>query len=337
MVDGTLGSHRKEGSRKMSNRNIVCAGIDTGKHKLDVAVHEGAEVLSVENTPEGHQVLVTWLRKYRVKRIGIEASGGYEQEVVQELRRKGFVVVVFQPAQVRAYAKFLGKRAKNDKIDARLIAECTAVIKKIHATPDPRLAPFAGHLTMIEQIREDSARIKTRLETCRDERLRQFWKDELARLEKIERTEFKQLIATLRQHRDLAECLDLIESVRGIGLQTAAAILVRLPEIGSLTRQQVAALVGLAPFDDDSAEHLGERHIKGGRARLRRAIYLAALPASHFWNPQLIEFYKRLIASGKEPKEALTACARKLLIYVNSVVARGTPWLPSPPTAETNA
>jgi transposase len=333
MVDGTVGSHRKEGSRKMSKHSMVCAGIDTGKHKLDAAINGCPDDLTLDNTAEGHQALATWLRQHRVKRIGIEASGGYEQEVVRELRRKGFVVVVFQPAQVRAYAKFLGQLAKNDKIDARLIAECTAVIKNIHAPPDPRLAPFPEHLTMIEQIKEDIACFKTRLETCRDQRLRQFWKEEIARLKKLEKAELKQLIAVIRQYRDLAERLDLIASIDGIGLQTATAILVRLPEIGSLTREQVAALVGLAPYDDDSGAHQGERHIKGGRARLRKAIYQAALPASHRWNPQLITLYKRLVAGGKEHKAALIACARKLLIYANTVVARGTPWRESPPAA----
>jgi transposase len=136
MVDGTVGSHRKEGSRKMSKHTIVCAGIDTGKHKLDVAINGRPDRLQVDNTAEGHQALVGWLRQHRVKRVGIEASGGYEQEVVREFRRKGIVVVVFQPIQVRAFATFLGRLAKNDKIDAGLIAECTATVKKFHAPPD---------------------------------------------------------------------------------------------------------------------------------------------------------------------------------------------------------
>ena len=119
----------------MSKRSIVCAGIDTGKRKLDVAIDGSSERLQVENTAEGHQALSAWLRQHRVKRVGIEASGGYEQQVVPELRRKRFVVVVFQPAQVRAYAKFHLQLAKNDKIDAALIAACTAAIKKIHAAP----------------------------------------------------------------------------------------------------------------------------------------------------------------------------------------------------------
>src|ERR1700730_16067811 len=152
MVEGTKGSHHKEGSTKMSRHTMICAGIDTGKCKLDVALDQSPDRLQVDNDGEGHAELVTWLRKRRVERIGIEASGGYEQAVVSALRRNGFVVVVFQPAQVRAYAKYQLQRAKNDKIDAALIATCTAEAKKIHPPPDPRLAPFAGLLTIIEQI-----------------------------------------------------------------------------------------------------------------------------------------------------------------------------------------
>src|SRR3977135_3410161 len=154
----------------MAKRTMICAGIDTGKHKLDVAIDGSSEQLQVDNAPEGYQVLSDWLRQRRVKRIGIEASGGYEQAVVAELRRKRFVVVMFQPAQVRAYAKFHQQRAKNDKIDAALIAACTAAVRKIHAPPDARLLPFAEQLTMIDQINEDTARLKNRLARFRDPR-----------------------------------------------------------------------------------------------------------------------------------------------------------------------
>jgi transposase len=310
----------------MAKHTTICAGIDTGKRKLDVALDGNSEQLQVDNTAEGHKALLDWLRRLRVKRIGIEASGGYEQAVVAEMRRKGFVVVVFQPAQVRAFAKFHQQRAKNDKIDAALIATCTAAVKKIHAAPDPRLLPFAEHLTMVDQLGEDIARLKNRIETCRNPRIQQVWKECIARLEERERIEFKALVTAIREHRDLAKRLDLINSVDGVGLPTAVAVLVRLPEIGLLTREQVAALAGLAPYDDDSGEQVGVRHIDGGRKRLRRALYAAALPASFRWNPQLIAIYKRLIAAGKEHKRALIACARKLLIFINTVVARGTPW-----------
>jgi len=287
----------REGSTKMTKHTTICAGIDTGKRKLDVAIEGRCEQLQVDNTPEGHELLLAWLRQHRVKRVGIEASGGYEQPVVIELRRKRFVVVVFQPTQVRAYAKFQLQRAKNDKIDAALIASCTAAVRKIHAAPDPRL----------------------------------LWQEDIARLEKREKAEFTVLVALIRKHRDLARRLELIHSVDGIGLPTAVAILVRLPEIGEITREQAVALAGLAPYDDDSGERVGVRHIEGGRKRLRRALYTAALAASFRWNRQLIELYQRLTAAGKEHKRALVACARKMLIFANTVVARGTPWCDEPP------
>ena len=332
MVEGTKGSHHKEGSTKMSKHSMICAGIETGKRKLDVALDERAEQLQVDNTADGHVALLAWLRKYRVERVGIEASGGYEQVVVSHLRRNGLVVIVFQPAQVRAYAKFHLQRAKNDKIDAALIAVCTAAAPKIHAPPDPRLAPFAEHLTLIEQTTEDIACFKTRRESCRDQRIRGVWKQEIGRLKGLLRSELKQLVAAIRQYPDLAERLELIASVDGVGLRTAVAILVRMPEIGRVTREQAAALVGLAPYDDDSGDQVGVRHIAGGRERLRKSLYSATLAAAFHWNAQLIAIYERLIAAGKSHKVALVACARKLLIFVNTVVARGTPWTPKPAT-----
>lgn len=316
----------------MSKHSIVCAGIDTGKRKLDAAIDASPERLQVDNAPDGHKKLSAWLRRQRVKRVGIEASGGYEQAVVAQLRRDGFVVIVFQPAQVRAYAKFHLQRAKNDKIDAALIAACAAATKTIHAPPDPRLAPFAGHLTMIEQITQDIACLKTRRESCRDERIRRVWDEEIVRLKRLLKVELTALIAAIRRHRDLAARLDLIASVDGVGLRTAVAILVRMPEIGRVTREQAAALAGLAPYDDDSADQVGVRHIDGGRERLRGSLYTAALAAAFRWNPRLIALYQRLIAAGKPHKVALVACARKMLIFVNTVVARGTPWTKKPLT-----
>ena len=134
---------------------------------------------------------------------------------------------------------------------------------------------------------------------------------------------------------DLGKRLDLILSVDGVGLRTAVAILVRMPEIGRVTREQAAALVGLAPYDKDSADYVGQRHIAGGRERLRGNLYTAALPASFRWNPQLKALYKRLIANGKPHKVVLVACARKLLIYANTVVERGTPWTKEMPALAT--
>jgi transposase len=310
----------------MSKNSTVCAGIDTGKHKLDVALQGRSQELQVPNTAEGHRQLSMWLRKHRVTRVGIEASGGYEQPVVSHLRQDGFVVVLFQPAQVRAYAKFHLQIAKNDKIDAGLIAECTAATKKIYDPPDPRLAPFAEVVTFIDQIVEDIAHLKTRRASFRDERINAHYSSEIRRHTALMRSELKKLAAEIRKYDDLGTRLDLILSVEGVGLRTALAILVRMPEIGLVTREQAAALVGVAPYDDDSSDHVGPRHISGGRQRLRGNLYNAALPASMRWNPQLIALYKRLTANGKPHKLALVACARKLLIFVNTVVERGTPW-----------
>jgi transposase len=311
----------------MNKHNMICAGIDTGKYKLDVAINGAGEQLQVDNTLDGHAALSAWLKRHKVQRVGIEASGGYEQQVVARLRHDKFVAVVFQPAQVRAYAKFVLQRAKNDKIDAALIAECTAQTKKIHAPPDPRLAPLAARMTLIDQLTDAVAHFKNYREGSRDVELRQFWKEQITHLNKQLRARLKELEAAIRAHRDLAERLDLINSVDGVGLKTAVAILVRMPEIGCVTREQAAALSGLAPYDDDSGTHIGIRHIAGGRQRLRGSLYNAALCAAFHWNPQLKGFYRRLTAAGKPHKYALVACARKLLIFVNTVVARGTPWV----------
>jgi transposase len=321
----------------MSKHSMICAGIDTGKYKLDVAINGSREQLQVDNIADGHAALSAWLKRDKVHRVGIEASGGYEQDVVARLRRDKLVVVVFQPAQVRAYAKFVLQRAKNDKIDAALIAECTAATKKIHAPPDPRLVPLAARMTLIDQLTEAVARFKNYREGSRDAQLRQFWKEQIAHLNKQSRARLKELETAIRQHRDLAERLDLIASVDGVGLKTAVAILVRMPEIGRVTREQAAALCGLAPYDDDSGTHVGIRHIAGGRERLRGSLYNAALCAAFHWNPQLKAFYRRLTAAGRPHKYALVACARKLLIFVNTVVTRGTPWVSSRTPSEARA
>jgi transposase len=312
---------------------MVCAGIDTGKNKLDVAIAGIAERWCFANTAQGRAELPAWLRAHQVERIGIEASGGYERAVVAEMRGAGFVVIMFQPVQVRSYARFRLQRAKNDKIDAGLVADCTAATETIHAPPDPRLVALCDHQTLIDQIVEDMAKLKNRRESAREEHHRQFWNAQIDDLKKKQKGETKKLVAAIRAHDDLARRLDLIASVDGVGVPTAVAILVRMPEIGRLSRQEVAALAGLAPYDDDSGERSGAKHIAGGRERLRKTLYNASLAAAYHWNPQLIAFKDRLLAAGKLHKVMRVACARKLLIFVNTVVARGTPWRTTPISA----
>jgi transposase len=156
----------------MTTHIITAAGIDTGKHALDEALADGTALERVTNDPDGHCRLAAWLTRRKVERVGIEASGGYERPVVAYLRRKGFTVVLFQPVQVRAYATYRLQRAKNDRIDAALIAACTAQADPVRHAPDPRFEAFAEHMTLIEQIEEDIARAKTRRETFHDPRHR---------------------------------------------------------------------------------------------------------------------------------------------------------------------
>jgi len=239
-------------------------------------------------------------------------------------------VIRFQPLQVRAYANYRLQRAKNDRIDAVLIAACAAEATTVREASDPRLEPLAEHLTLVEQIEEDIARFKTRREAVQDVNLRRRLDEEIAHLKTWRRLELKQILAKLRQHQDLARRLALVQSVQGVGERTALAFVIRAPELGTISREQAAALVGLAPFDDDTGQHHGERHIAGGRSRLRKSVYAAALPAAFHWNPSLMALYKRLLAKGKSHKLALVACARKLVIYVNTVLARGTAWTSHP-------
>jgi transposase len=311
----------------MAETSTKVCGIDTGKAWLDVATYPAGEGLHVANTGKGHRELVAWLARHGIGRIGIEASGGYEQAVVSCLRQSGFEVALLQPRQVRAFATYKLRRAKNDRLDAALVAECTASLGEVHEAPDGRLAPLAEHLLFIEQIEFDIARLKTRRERFTNKRILGRIERQIATLKRRCRAELVLLQTTLRRHDDLARKLDLIESIEGIGIRTALTLVILLPELGRLGREQISTLVGVAPFDDDSGKFAGERHIAGGRGRVRRALFNAALPAAQRWNGALVELYARLTNKGKAHKAALIACVRKLLIFANAVLTRGTPWI----------
>jgi transposase len=313
-----LGSLHKAGSKKMTQTSIVTAGIDVSKTKLDFAIHGRPGCWQVDNTRVG------WRRL---------ATGGYENGVVQYLRQKSFTVLLLQPIQVRAFARANLRRAKNDALDAALIAAFVALTDQPAREQDPRLAELASYLTFVEQIEEDIVRLKIRLEHIADPRLRRLIIADVARLKTRRRAEMRRIASHLRTHDDLARRLDLVLSIPGIGERTALALIIRMPELGRVSREEAAALAGLAPFDDDSGTHKGQRHIAGGRGRLRRSLFAAALPAAFRWNKTLIALYTHLTASGKAHKQALIACARKLLIYANTVVLRGTPWTEKPATS----
>lgn len=304
------------------------AGIDTAKGKLDVAACD--QRFQVANAPSGWRRLTAALGEAGIKRVGIEATGGYERGVVKHLRQAGFAVLVLQPIQVKAYARLHLRRAKNDALDAVMIAACASVMEPPAIMPDERLADLASHLTFVEQTEEDIARLKVRLEHVHEQRLRRIMLADIARLKARRTAELARIAKVLRDHHDLARRLDLVLSVPGIGERTALALVIRMPELGRLSREEAAALAGLAPFDDDSGTHKGMRHIAGGRGRLRRSLFAAALPAAFRWNEPLRSLYARLTAAGKPHNLALTACARKLLIYANTVVERGSPWVQIP-------
>jgi transposase len=318
----------------MTDISITVAGIDTGKTWLDVATCPRGDKARFANTEDGHEELAAWLKARRIGRVGIEASGGYEQKVVAGLRDGGVEVALLQPRQVRAFADYKLYRAKNDRLDAALIAECAANLGDLRAAPDERLAPLAQHLLFIEEIEADIACLKTRREHFTDKRILRRIEADIKALKRRRNSELARLAAAVRQHADLARRLELIKSVDGVGLRTALTLVILLPELGRASREEIAALVGVAPFDDQSGERTGERHIAGGRDRVRRALYNAALPAAQRWNEALIALYRRLTGSGKTHKQALVACVRKLVIYINAVVERGTPWSNNAPVKD---
>jgi transposase len=211
----------------MTQDIITTAGIDTSKATLDIAIHGRAERWQVVNALPGWRALATSLAAAGVTRVGIEATGGYERGVVRHLRAAGFTVLVLQPVQVRAYAKVCLRRAKNDALDAALIAACAANLDLARTEPDPRLADLAEHLTFVEQIEEDLARFKTRLEHVDDRRRRRLVINDIARLKARRAAELRRIAGRLRAHDDLALRLDLVLSIPGIGERTAIALICR--------------------------------------------------------------------------------------------------------------
>ncbi|MGH6874671.1 MAG: IS110 family transposase [Aestuariivirgaceae bacterium] len=312
----------------MSQSSIKCAGIDVSKKSLDIAVHASTERFMESNDAAGHARIIARLKRLAVTRIGVEASGHYEAKLVRTLRQAGFEVLVLDPGQVHGFRRFRNQRAKTDPIDAALIAAVTAACETVKPAPDERLASLAEHLTLIEQIGEDIARLKVRRERFDDKALLRYLNGEIARLSKRRKAQIARLTAKLLRHADLQRRFDLLLSIPAIGQMLALTLVIRMPELGHINRAEAAALAGVAPFNNDSGPHTGERHIQGGRHRVRRMAYLAAFTGSR-WNPVLQQLYQRLTAAGKHHKLAITACARKLLEIANAILARGAPWRPA--------
>lgn len=306
--------------------SMVCAGIDVGKQWLDCAIANRSGARRFANSEVGHKELLDWCHEHGVERAGLEASGGYERGILQALRTSGRTAVLFQPMQVRHYAKFIKLKAKTDAIDAGVIALCTAAAQDIREPQAPHYADLAQVLTYLEQVEADMTRCKARAEGFSIAALKQQLDDDYKGLKRKRDLLLKTLSAEVAKHEELQMRLTLILSVPGIGLRTALALLILMPELGAISREEAASLLGVAPFDKQSGQKQSVSHIAGGRARPRRSLFAAALPASFQHNQALIDLYQRLIAKGKPHKVALIACTRKLVIYVNTVLTRGTPW-----------
>jgi transposase len=302
------------------------AGIDVGKRRLDAAVHGLEDELSVENAAAGVSELIAWLRAREIGRVGLEATGGYERLVRAALEQAGFEVVVHQPLEVRLFAKLKRRRAKNDRLDARLIAAATAQVDAVRAARDVRLVELADRLTAYELITDKAADLKTFLESVA---LKDVAATIRASLRSLERTKARlaaEILDRIKASPDLADRFRLLLSLPGVGPVVAATLLVRMPELGVLRRGQAASLIGVAPFDRDSGQWKGLRFIQGGRSRPRRMLYLAALQARRC-SPGLKAFADNLAAHGKPKKLVIVAVMRKLIEAANLVLSQGQPWL----------
>ena len=312
-----------------SSRKI--AGVDVGKLRLDAAVHGLDELIQVANDPAGFAELIDWLRTREVVRVGLEASGGYERGVRAALEAAAFEVVVHQPIEVRLFARLKRRRAKNDRLDARLIAAATVQTEAVKAAQDPGLRDLAERLTAYEQITDQLAKLRGFMEHVTLEDLAKSLRSQIRSLERLKAALLGEVLRRIKLRADLAERLKLLVSLPGVGPIVAASLVVRMPELGAMDRGQAAALLGVAPFDRDSGQFKGSRFIAGGRSRPRRMLYLAALSAKRC-DQGFKAFAKRLRDRGKPPKIIAVAVMRKLIEAANLVLARGQPWVEQPAT-----
>jgi len=301
------------------------AGIDVSKAHLDVAVRPAEVEWRSPNTDAGAKQVAARLKDLRPDLVVLEATGGMESAVASALAILGVPVVVVNPRQVRDFAKSTGRLAKTDVLDARVLAHFAEAVK-----PEPRPLPD-------EQARQLSALLSRRRQ------ISEMLTAERNRLQSADSTVRRRLNVHIRWLQrelsniddDLAGAIkasplwrvkdDILKSVPGIGPVVSFTLLSELPELGQLNRKQIAALAGVAPLNRDSGTLAGKRTVWGGRARVRSALYMAALVASRY-NPVIRSFYQRLCAAGKPKKVALTACMRKLLLILNSMIRHEERW-----------
>lgn len=302
------------------------AGIDVSKGHLDLATYPPGEPVRVPNTPDGHAALAARLAGVRL--VALEATGGYEAPVVAALHLAGVPVAVVNPRQARDFARVIGRHAKTDRVDAGVLAEFAARIDPPPAAaPDPARDALAALLARRRQLLDMRVMEANRVRPGIPAPIRAGIEDHLAWLDDRVAAADRELAAAVRRTPAWREADDLLRSVPGIGPVASRTLVADLPELGTRPADELASLVGLAPFAADSGTRSGGRHIRGGRATVRRALYMAALAAARVAGP-LKDFADRLRARGKAAKVVLVAVARRLLVIANAILRDRRPWQP---------
>jgi transposase len=312
-------------------------GIDVAKATVVIAVHPSGETWTTGTTAKELTALAKRLATQRPALVVLEATGGHEVPVLGALAARDLPVSLVQPGRVRAFARAHGQLAKTDVLDARILARYAAQLEpQYFEMPDAAQRGLMLLVARRRQVDEMLVAERQRLEQQRlypDSPVRADVEETIAFLEAKGRDLDRQLREHIAAHPRWRETAALLRAVPGIGPVTLATLLAFLPELGRLTRHQVAALVGVAPMARESGQWRGGRHIRGGRRPVRRVLYMATLTAVRC-NPVLAAFYQRLRARGKTGKQALTACMRKLIVLLNSILKTRRPWqAPTPTTA----
>jgi transposase len=300
-------------------------GIDVSMDRLDVVILPGGQRFFVANDAAGWVELGVRLQRYRITAIGLEPSGGYERGVIRVLLAASFSVRRINSNKLRQFARARGVLAKNDRLDAQLIAEYVAIMPTRSVQPDPAAERLAEIVTMRRQLCDEHVAVENQASHLEDAMLRRIAKRRLARIEADIRLLDKRL-AELVTEPGLARRFRRLCSMPGVGATLACTLLALLPELGAIGRKPIAALVGLAPYDFDSGKFRGQRHIYGGRMAVRNVLYMAALAAFRF-NPALQAFHRRLLAAGKKPKVAIVAVMHKMIGVLNAMLRDGTDWV----------
>jgi transposase len=314
----------------MNDSIVTFVGVDMSKQGFDAARHDEPRVRRFENTTEGRQAFLSQLPQPGTCLVVLEATGGYERALVADLTEAGQFVAVVNPRSVRDFARALGVLAKTDRIDAQVIARFAQTVRPVPRAYDQQQEQLSELVTRRRQLVEHRTAEMARKQQANSKIVRQSVQQLIDALNKDIRRIDQAILQLVASDDDWRARFELVKSVPGVGDQTAATLVAELPELGHLNRQQVSALVGVAPFNCDSGQFSGRRRIWGGRASVRNVLYMAALSASRH-NPVIREFAARLKAVGKPAKLVLTACMRKLLVILNTMVHQNQPWNPRLP------